>query len=163
MHAVLRLRANHALFPGREIDRANAPVVGRHYISADYFRALGIRAVLGRGLHAGRSSRRAAGRDRQRISRAALLARARTPSVSTSGLARCRRSRIPSQPVEIVGVVDDVKYDNVETSLPQFYTSFLQFSWPDTMVIVKAQGNPIDLVPSLRAAVADGRSGAADL
>jgi putative ABC transport system permease protein len=140
-------------FPGREIDRTNAPIVGRHYISADYFRALGIRL---------RSGRVFTPADRAGAPPVAIVnesaARRFWPGENAVGqhawFGSVPAFQNPVQPVEIVGVVDDVKYDNVETSLPQFYTSFLQFSWPDTMVIVKAQGNPIDLVPSLRAAVA---------
>src|SRR6185436_18697158 len=41
-----------AFFPDRPIDPANAPGVGRHYISADYFRTLGIPLLAGRALTA---------------------------------------------------------------------------------------------------------------
>jgi putative ABC transport system permease protein len=64
----------------------------------------------------------------------------------------------PAQAVEIVGVVGDVKYEAVDwpnsTGRPEFYTSYLQFSFPDTMVIVKARGSAAALVPAMRRAVA---------
>jgi putative ABC transport system permease protein len=63
--------------------------------------------------------------------------------------------------VEIVGVVGDVKYEAVDQaddrSRADFYTSYLQFAYPDTMFLVKAaDGVPSaeTLVPALRAAVA---------
>src|SRR5262245_12983540 len=39
-----------AFFPGQPIDPTNAPGVGRHYVSSDYFRTLGIRLIAGRPL-----------------------------------------------------------------------------------------------------------------
>jgi hypothetical protein len=64
----------------------------------------------------------------------------------------------PARPVEIVGVVGDVKYEAVDwpdsAGRPEFYTSYLQFAFPDTMVIVKATGGATSaLVPGLRRAV----------
>jgi ABC-type antimicrobial peptide transport system permease subunit len=59
---------------------------------------------------------------------------------------------------EVVGIVGDVKYEAVDwpnaTGRPEFYTSYLQFSFPDTMVIVKTRGSTSALGPALRRAVA---------
>jgi putative ABC transport system permease protein len=61
----------------------------------------------------------------------------------------------PAHPVEIVGVVGDVKYEGLDQPVgPDFYTSYLQFSYPDTMVLVKTRGPSASIVPALRAAVA---------
>jgi hypothetical protein len=61
----------------------------------------------------------------------------------------------PARPVEVVGVVSDVKYWPLnDPPGPDFYTSYLQFAYPDTAVILQAAGDPSALVPSLRAAVA---------
>src|SRR6185369_15850072 len=104
--------------PERPVDRTNAPGVGRHYISSDYFRTLGIPIRAGRAL---------------------------TPSD-------------PAHAVEIVGVVGDIQYEGVEQpdrpDRADFYTSYLQFSYPDTMVIVKTRGAASSLLPAMRAAVA---------
>jgi ABC-type antimicrobial peptide transport system permease subunit len=64
----------------------------------------------------------------------------------------------PAHAVTIVGTVGDVKYDGVDTNdrslRADFYTSYLQFSFPDTMLIVKARVAPAALVPAMRTAVA---------
>jgi putative ABC transport system permease protein len=60
--------------------------------------------------------------------------------------------------VEVVGGVGDVKYEAGDQpdrrDRADFYTSYLQFSYPDTMVIVKARGAATSLLPAMRAAVA---------
>ena len=51
-----------------------------------------------------------------------------------------------------------MKYEAVDrpnsTGRPEFYTSYLQFSFPDTMVLVKTRSQTSSLVPALRRAVA---------
>jgi putative ABC transport system permease protein len=145
-------------FSDRPNDLRNAPVVGRHYVSADYFRTLGIPLRSGRVLTSGDRSGR--------------------PAVTVINESAARRfwpgenplgKRVwfgtttgpfadPAQAAEIVGIVGDVKYEAVDwpnsTGRPEFYTSYLQFSFPDTMMIVKTRGAPAALVPALRRAVA---------
>lgn len=145
-------------FPDRPGDRANAPGVGRHYVSADYFRTLGIPLLAGRTLTA--------------------ADRAGSPPVAVVNEAGARRFWPGENPigkrvwfgtttgpfsdaaraVDIVGVVGDVKYEGLDQldnpDRADFYTSYLQFSFPDTMVIVKARGAATSLLPALRAAVA---------
>jgi len=144
--------------PGRPVDRTNAPGVGRHYISADYFRTLGIPVLAGRALTA--------------------ADRAGSPPVAIVNESGARRfwpgenpigKRVwfgtttgpfsdPAHAVEIVGMVGDIKYEGVDQpdrlDRADFYTSYLQFSYPDTMVIVKARGAATSLLPAMRAAVA---------
>jgi putative ABC transport system permease protein len=144
--------------PGRPIDPATAPGVGRHYISADYFRTLGIPILAGRGI--------------------AATDRAGTPPVAIVNESGSRRfwpgenpigKRVwfgtttgpfsdPARAVEIVGVAGDVKYEGVDQpdrpDRADFYTSYLQFSYPDTMIIVKARGAPNALLPAMRTAIA---------
>ncbi|HYT65141.1 MAG TPA: ABC transporter permease [Vicinamibacterales bacterium] len=145
-------------FTDRAEDPESAPVVGRHYVSADYFRTLGIPLVAGRALTpADRADRPPV----TVISESA--ARRYWPGESALG------KRVwfggttgpfadRSRAVEIVGVVGDVKYEAVDwpnsTGRPEFYTSYLQFSYPDTMVMVKTRGSTSALVPALRRAVA---------
>ena len=75
LHAVQRLLAQRSLFfPDRPVDPSNAPGIGRHYISADYFRTLGIPVLAGRALTPADRAGSAAGRAGQRNRRAPLLA-----------------------------------------------------------------------------------------
>ena len=64
----------------------------------------------------------------------------------------------PARAVEIVGVAGDVRYEGVDQpdrpDRADFYTSYLQFSYPDTMVIVKARAAATALLPAMRTAVA---------
>ena len=149
-------------FADRPVDPQNAPPVGRHYISADYFRTLGIPLLAGRGL--------------------TDADRAGAPPVTVVGETAARRFWPDESPIgkqvwfgtttgfisraraaTVVGVVGDVKYegvDNVSTSAsaagyrPEFYTSYLQFSYPDTMVMVHSRQPASTLLPALRSAVA---------
>jgi predicted permease len=150
--------ANTLLFlPDRPVDRANAPGVGRHYISSDYFRTLGIPILAGRALTA--------------------ADRAGSPPVAIVNESGARRfwpgenavgKRVwfgtttgpfsdQAHAVEIVGVAGDVKFGGVDQpdrpDRADFYTSYLQFAYPDTMVAVKARGAAAALVPAMRTAV----------
>src|SRR5262245_65441245 len=40
------------------------------------------------------------------------------------------------------------------TGRPEFYTSYLQFAYPDTMMMVKSRGPAAALIPALRRAIA---------
>jgi len=145
-------------FPDRPDDVGNAPVVGRHYVSADYFRALGIPIIAGRAL--------------------TDTDRAGHPPVTVISQSAARRFWPGENPIgrrvwfgtttgpfadrghaaAIVGIVGDVKYEAVDwpnsVGRPEFYTSYMQFSFPDTMMIVKTHGASFDIVPGLRRAVA---------
>ena len=142
-------------FPDQPAEPATAPAVGRHYVSADYFRTLGIPLRAGRGL--------------------TPADRAGRPPVAVVNETGARRFWPGENPigkrvwfgtttgpfsdrahaVEIVGVVGDVKYDGIGQPMgADFYTSYLQFAYPDTMVIVKTRGPAEAVVPALRSAVA---------
>jgi putative ABC transport system permease protein len=140
-------------FTDRENDPQNRPTIGRHYISADYFSTLGIPLRAGRALTAG---------DRPGAPAVTVInetaARRFWPGENPIG----KRVRFGSTTgftdsagVEIVGIVGDVKYEGAELPVgPDFYTSYLQFAFPDTMVMVKTRGEPAEIVPLLRAAAA---------
>jgi len=149
-------------FAGRPADPQTAPVVGRHYISADYFRTLGIPILAGRALTDGD--------------------RADTMAVTVIGQTAARQFWPNEDPIgkqvwfgtttgftsaahaaTVVGIAGDVKYEGVDLSgsnvgpagfRPEFYTSYLQFSYPDTMVMVKSRQPLSTLLPALRSAVA---------
>jgi putative ABC transport system permease protein len=144
-------------FPGR--DPSRPPVVGRHYVSADYFRTLNIPLLRGRVLA-----------DADRLGRAPVTvineaaARRFWPGQDPVGqhvwFGSATGFTSPEHPVEVVGVVGDVKYGGIdEATLPDFYTSYLQFAYPDTIVLVKTDSQMETLVPSLRSAVASVDAG----
>jgi putative ABC transport system permease protein len=141
-------------FPERPTPAAMAPSVGRHYVSADYFRALGIPVLNGRALTAD---------DRPGRPPVTVInetaARRFWPGADPIGrhvwFGSAQGFMDPSRPVEVVGVVADVKYWPLdEPPGPDFYTSYLQFAYPDTAVILQASSDPLALVPALRTAVA---------
>jgi putative ABC transport system permease protein len=150
-----------AFLPGQPLDPTSAPGVGRHYISSDYFRTLGIPLVVGRALTPA---------DRASAAPVAVVneagARRFWPGENPIGQhvwfgTTTGPFSVRERPVEIVGVVGDVKYEAVDQaddpSRADFYTSYLQFSYPDTMFLVKAAegvSTAASLVPALRAAVA---------
>ena len=142
----------------RPTDRANAPGVGRHYISSDYFRTLGIPIVAGRALTSA---------DRSGSPPVAIVnesgARRLWPGENPIGKRVWFGTTTgpfsdPAHAVEIVGVAGDVKYEGADQTeqreRAEFYTSYLQFSYPDTMVMVKARASATALLPAMRAAVA---------
>ena len=146
-------------FADRPNDPRTAPEVGRHYTSADYFKTLGIPLIAGRAL----SSSDRPGRPPVPVINESA-ARRFWPGESPLGQRVWFGTTTgpfsdPAHAVEIVGVVGDVKYEAVDwpnsTGRPEFYTSYLQFAFPDTMVIVKASGASPALVPALRRAVSD--------
>lgn len=145
-------------FTDRPNDDRHPPVVGRHYISADYFKTLGIPLLAGRAVTSNDRS------DRPPVTVISESAARRFwPGESPLGKrvwfgGTTGPFASPARAVEIVGVVGDVKYEAVDrpnsTGRPEFYTSYLQFSYPDTMMIVKAKRQSALLVPQLRRAVA---------
>jgi predicted permease len=151
--------SNTTLFlPDRPADRLNAPPVGRHYISPDYFRTLGIPILAGRALTAA---------DRAGSAPVAVInesgARRFWPGESPIGKRVWFGTTTgpfsdPAHAVEIVGVAGDVKYGGVDQpdrpDRADFYTSYLQFAFPDTMVAVKTRGAATALLPAMRTAVA---------
>jgi len=150
-----------AFLPGRPVDATSAPGIGRHYVSSDYFKTLSIPLLAGRTLTAA---------DRAGSAPVAVVneagARRFWPGENPIGqhvwFGTTTGPFSPrDRPAEIVGVVGDVKYEPVDQtddpSRADFYTSYLQFSFPDTMFLVKAAdgvSSAESLVPALRTAVA---------
>jgi putative ABC transport system permease protein len=141
-------------FPDRPAAESSAPAVGRHYVSTDYFRTIGVPLLRGRTLTAD---------DRAGRPPVAVVnehaAKRFWPGEDPvgkhvwfgSGTGFTSRER----PVEIVGVVADVKYGPPDEPIgPDFYTSYLQFAYPSTMVLVKLDAQTPASIASLRAAVA---------
>ena len=140
--------------PGHSTRASDAPVVERHYVSGSYFRTLGIRLTRGRLLT-----------DDDRPGRPAVTvinetaARRFWPGEDPIGKHVWFSSNPgftdPARTVEVVGVVADVKYWPIDDAVgPDFYTSYLQFTYPSSLYIVKA-ADLAAVMPALRRAVAE--------
>jgi putative ABC transport system permease protein len=141
-------------FPGRPAVAAAAPVIGRHYVSPRYFHALGIRLLRGRLV---------ADDDRQGRPPVTVInetaARRFWPGEDPIGkrvwFGSAPGFTDPAHPVEVVGVVSDVKYWPPNEPIgPDFYTSYLQFTYPSSLYVVKA-ADPASVIPAIRRAVAE--------
>jgi predicted permease len=141
-------------FPG-ELATVAPPVVERHYVSADYFRVLGIPVKGGRVI----DERDRLGRPPVTVINERAAARfwpGEDPLGKHLWFGSATGFTDPAHPVEVVGVVGDVKYGTVDDAPSwDFYTSYKQFAYPDTMVMVKAAGvGDATLVQAMREAVA---------
>jgi len=141
-------------FPGRPAVAAAAPVIGRHYVSPRYFHALGIRLLRGRLV---------TDDDRQGRPPVTVInetaARRFWPGEDPIGkrvwFGSAPGFTDPAHPVEVVGVVSDVKYWPPNEPIgPDFYTSYLQFTYPSSLYVVKA-ADPASVIPAIRRAVAE--------
>jgi putative ABC transport system permease protein len=134
-------------------DPASAPVVGRHYVSADYLHTLGVPLRAGRWL---------TDADRPGHPPVAVVnetaARRFWPGENPLGkrvwFGTGTGFTDRDNPVEVVGVVGDVKYGAAEDSIgPDFYTSYLQFTYSSMMVLLKTSRDPLTVVASVRRAI----------
>lgn len=139
-------------FAGRPNAPGTAPVVGRHYVSSDYFHALGITLKRGRLLN-----------EQDRAGRAPVTvinesaARRFWPGEDPIGKRVWFGSAFtdPERPLEVVGVVADVKYWPIADAIgPDFYTSYLQFAYPSSLYVIKT-ASPGTVLPAIRRAVAE--------
>jgi predicted permease len=129
------------------------PEVGRHYVGPDHFRTLGIPVIRGRTL----TPDDRAGRPRVAIINEAAAQRywpGEDPIGQRVWFGGGGGFASPDSLTEVVGVVADVLYGSPgEAVRPDFYTSYLQFTWPYTTFLVRVAGDPVALVPALRQAV----------
>src|SRR5262249_37382888 len=132
-----------------------AVVVGRHYVGPDHFKTLGIPLLRGRAF-----------KDSDRIGAPPVVivsqsaARKFWPNEDPIGK-RIRFGSNPpfdatrNDPVEIIGIVGDVKYGPLEEEAGvHFYTPYMQFSWWYAYVMVRTSVPPTGLASDMRRAVA---------
>lgn len=128
-----------------------APQADLVFVSADYFRALGVPLLRGRPFLP---------TDRADAPLVCIinqtLARRYWPGedpvgkrIKTGGLER------PKNPwLEVVGVVGDMKFTSLETPAdPTLYQPYQQAAWPAMYLVVRATQDPLNLVAPVRAAV----------
>jgi predicted permease len=140
--------------PGQSRRPSDAPVVERHYVSGSYFHALGIALRRGRLIT-----------DDDRAGRPAVTvinetaARRFWPGEDPIGKRLWFSANPgftdPAKPVEVIGVVADVKYWPINEAVgPDFYTSYLQFTYPSSLYVIRA-ADAATVVPALRRAIAE--------
>jgi putative ABC transport system permease protein len=141
--------------PGEPAD-VLPPMIERHYVSADYFRVLGI------PVRAGRAIEERDGPDAPPVvvineRAAARFFSNQDPIGKRLWFGGGTGFGDADHAAEVVGIVGDVKYGTLdEPPSDDFYTSYQQYAFPDTMVMVKA-GRGVTtaaLMLSLRQAVA---------
>jgi putative ABC transport system permease protein len=131
--------------PGQPFDPENLPWAGINCVSPDYFRAMGIPVVRGRGLDS---------RDSQTSMKVAVvnetLARQFWPDREAIG-----QELMPG--IRVVGVVRDIRQEALDSRQgPAFYLPFEQresLAAAPNFLVIRTHGNPMDFIPTLKAAV----------
>ena len=149
--------ANSTLYVvGRPLPAPNeAPGVLRHYVGPDHFRALGVPLIRGRVF----TPADRAGRPRVAIINQLAARRffaGEDPIGQRVWFGGGSTFDRPDSAAEIVGIVGDVAHQALDERpvQPDFYTSYLQFTYASRAVLVRARaGDPARLVPALRRAV----------
>ena len=127
---------------------ASEPIVPIVLISPEYFTALGVPLLQGRGFNA---------TDKQGSPLVVIvnqtLAERYFPDVSPIGkrlkIGGASRTRNPW--MEIVGVVGDLKYSGLDANPePAYYTPLAQDAWRAAYLVVRAPMNPANLTPAIR-------------
>jgi putative ABC transport system permease protein len=129
----------------------NPPIATLLYVSPGYFDALRIPVIRGRAFNGG---------DRSGAPRVAMIseALARRFFAGEDPVGKRLKMGGAERPdaawMEIVGVVKDVKYDGLSISTePAYYVPFMQLPGRGQDVVIRTTGNPLSLVPALRAQV----------
>jgi predicted permease len=145
-----------ALMPVSQIDarlveRDEFPPIEVHIVSRDFLRTLGIPLRLGRPF----DSREAPGRPTAAIlneAAARLLWRGQSPIGR-----RLSTLRDSTPPVEVIGVVADVKYEAIDGPVrPAIYYEVNQFgSFGGSVVVARTRSNPSAAVPAIRRVITD--------
>ncbi|HEV8238862.1 MAG TPA: ABC transporter permease [Thermoanaerobaculia bacterium] len=133
------------------VPRESAPAVGWHKVSPDYFRALGVPLRAGRTFDA---------RDRDGSRRVVILNETAARRLFPRGDAVGHRVQLGTmglngeQHGEIVGVVADVRYRRLQDE-PRLeaYLPDAQVTLAGSTAFLRTTGDPLALVPAVRAAV----------
>lgn len=139
---------------GRPDDpRTGAPVVLRHYVGPEHFATLGVPVRAGRSFTPG---------DVASSPRVVVISRSAAQQFFPSGDAIGQRVWFegstltsPDSSGEIVGVVEDVKYDPLldERTTASFYTPYAQFTYGWRVYFVRTSADPWLLRDAVAAAV----------
>ncbi len=126
------------------------PIVGVHSVSPDYFKSLGIKVIRGRGFME---------RDRIGAPRVAVINKTFAERIFADEDPIGKRIKPFISPqytnavefVEVVGIVDDVKYEKIENIVePDVYLSYLQPIEPTSTLIVRSSLDTSALTSAVR-------------
>jgi putative ABC transport system permease protein len=132
-----------------------APGVLRHYVGPDHFRTLGIPLIRGRGF----TPSDEAGAPRVTVI-SETAARRFWPDQDPIGqrvwFGGGSNFDSPERSAEIVGIVGDVVYRPLDRdpNFASFYTPYRQFTYAPRMVFLRTTGDPMEVVPDVRDAIA---------
>jgi predicted permease len=137
-------------FPNRPGEQLEVPNVEIHFISPDYFEALGIRVRQGRAFEP---------RDRWDAARVAIVnetaVRTYWPgSMALGALITVGQGGPDAR--SVVGVVDDVRYETLQdVQQPAVYIPVEQSGRRGGFFLIRTSGDPASLVPAIRSILRD--------
>ena len=132
---------------GREpAEQAAYPFLNYEAITADYFRATGLRLVRGRGFT------RADGPDAPRVAvLGESVARRFWPGEDPVGKRiKWGMPDTPSPWIEVVGVVEDGRYRGLEAVSLDAYVPYEQSPWPLNHIVMRTRSDPATVAAELR-------------
>jgi predicted permease len=126
--------------------------VGERSVTSGYFEALGARVSAGASCPDLASVR--GGPPKALVNRRFVTAYADGQSVVGRYVSWAQGQTGP--PMEVVGVVDDIREDNLRAdAVPYLYTCLGPGDWPDPDYVVRTSGDPHALLPAIRSMVHD--------
>jgi putative ABC transport system permease protein len=137
--------------PGRHRVTPDAPSIGVHFTSPDYFRSLGVRLIRGRLFNE---------QDRMARPKVVLVSESAAhrfwPNADPVGkLVTLGQGSGFHEGAEVVGVVSDVRYRAIERAAdPDAYISIFQSPPARVRLFVKGRNDPESLIPALRREIA---------
>jgi putative ABC transport system permease protein len=135
---------------GKTFPPNDGPSARYHYVSSDYFRAIGVPLIAGRFFNAD---------DRQDAQLALLINRSMAERYWPGESAVGKRLTFSSQPKErdwytIVGVVGDVKdFPHSPAAAPAFYWATTQLTPRQLILAVRFSADPLNLIDTVRGEV----------
>jgi len=144
-------RTGIRMLDGQKLRPGTRPPIGIHFVSTGYFPTLSIPLRAGRLFTAA---------DRAGSPRVVVVNETAARRLWPDGRAVGRRLGLgqggfeDGEQAEVVGVVADVRYGTIDAPPTlDAYIPDLQYAFPASVVAVRASGDPVALLPALRAAV----------
>ncbi|MGH9939628.1 MAG: FtsX-like permease family protein, partial [Blastocatellia bacterium] len=143
-------KANFTIVGGMPVEKGKEPYTNFRVVTPGYFGAIGMPLKRGRDFNA---------QDNERASEVVIVdeafARLRFPNQEPIG----RRIMLkvapdkPDKPLEIVGVVGDVKNKLDEIAEPYIYMAYAQFSFSGMGIVIRTAAEPTAITPAVRGEV----------